>query len=96
MKYEIHFINSKFFVSDKTIESFVNSLKKEDPEVVQQSSIGKSSDGRICYIKTDMNIKAVVSASKKFEEKYDNLTIKVLSKNNESETSNYCLAQDLC
>ena len=74
--YEITFSNPEFHISNNTITSFVDKLKRQDKHLIfnpKESGIIKN--GKIIRIKSSLPILEVKSSIKEFTNKYEHLLI---------------------
>lgn len=79
-RFEISFTNPRFFISDNTVEAFVNRLRKLDPELGYDPKLsGKMKDSKVIYVEssklTHPDIKGEFAG---FVQKYDNLQMQVV------------------
>jgi hypothetical protein len=78
--YTITFTNDKFFISDNTLASFINRLKKIDPELKHDPKLnGSGKNHRLVYIKSSViTHEQIRNLIKQFVENYDYLTMSVV------------------
>lgn len=79
-RFEISFTNPRFFISDNTVNAFVNRLRKMDPELFfDEKASGRMKDSKVIYIEsnklTHPDIKGEFAG---FVQKYDNLQMRVV------------------
>lgn len=80
-KYEIHFTNTKFFVSDNTVLAFYAKIWKLDKKASPYGDNGTIKNGRILYIKSEtITAMRIREMATEFVKKYDHLSVTVLNK----------------
>lgn len=68
--------DKKFYIGNQTLKSFVDALKKEDPDLIQVLPNGDLNGMRILHVKTNKLMHSdIANVTNKFVNRYDFLKI---------------------
>ena len=77
----VTFVNEKFYTSDNTLKSFLDKLKKLDPDLIHDpKQDGKGKNQRIIYVKSILEQSEIKKLMSEFEKNYDWLKMNIITK----------------